>query len=139
MVAFVKFESFVDALAQKKINLATDSLKIALVAVANAPDAAADAVLADIVEISYTNLSARVLTTLAGAEAGGIFTLTVDDLTLTASGGAVATWRYVVIYSDTAANKDLIGYWDAGADVTMADTDSINLVFSDASKVLTIQ
>lgn len=138
MVAFNKFQPFVEALAEKLHNLGSDQMKLALCAAANAP-VAANGVLADLTEIAYTNLSAREVTTTSSAQTGGIYKLTLTDLTLTASGGAVATWRYVVLYNDTALNDELIGFFDNGSDVTLADGESRLINFDDAGGVLTIQ
>jgi hypothetical protein len=55
---------------------------------------------------------------------------------LTASGGAVAPFRYVIIYNDTAANDELICYFDYGSDLTLADGESLTLDFSAANGLL---
>jgi hypothetical protein len=39
-----------------------------------------------------------------------------------AATGTVGPFRYVVVYSNTATNKDLIGYIDLGADQTLDGT-----------------
>ena len=113
-----RFECFLEDLAHKVHNLGSDSLVMALVA--SEPNAATVADLGDLTEVSYTNLSSRAITVSASAQTSGAYKLTLADLTLTAS-GAVATWRYGVIYNDTAANDEVIGYIDAGEDITMAD------------------
>ena len=61
MATFNKFNSFVEAIAEKVHNLGADSLKIALCAAANAP-VATNTQLSNLTEISYTNLSSRALT-----------------------------------------------------------------------------
>lgn len=128
MATFTKFNSFVEALAEKKHNLGSDQLKIALT---NVAPSASNTVLADITQIAYTNLSARDLTTSSSSQTSGTYKLVLNDLTLTAS-GAVATFRYIVIYNDTATNDELIGYADYGAAVTMANGDQFVIDF-DAS------
>lgn len=40
--------------------------------------------------------------------------------TWTASGGAIAQFRYVVIYDATPASKYLIGWWDYGSEVNLS-------------------
>ena len=107
MATYTKFNSFVEALAEKAHNLGSDTLKIALCASASAP-VAANAVLADLTEIAYTNLSARTLTTSSSGQTSGTYKLVLADLTLSASGGAVAAFQYIVIYNDSASNKELI-------------------------------
>ena len=117
MASYTKFDSFVEAVCEKVHNLGSDTLKVALCAAANAP-VAANSVLADLTEIDYTNLSARALTTSSSGQTSGTYKLVLADLTLEASGGAVAAFQYVVIYNDTASNKELIGFYDYGSAVT---------------------
>lgn len=136
MATFNKFNSFVEALAEKVHNLGSDTLTVALVAAAN-PPVATNTQLSNITQISYTNLSSRVLSNVTSSQTGGTYTLDANDLVLTASGGSVATFRYVVIYNDTATNDELIGYADFGSDVTLASGESFTIRFG-ASGILTI-
>jgi hypothetical protein len=137
MATFTKFQPFVEAVAEKKHNLGADTLKVALCATANAP-VAANGVLADLTEIAYTNLSARDLTISSSAQTSGTYKLVLADLTLTASGGAVAAFQYVVIYNDTAANKELIGFYDYGSAVTLQNGDQFVLDFDASTGVIQI-
>lgn len=137
MATYQKVNSFVEALAEKVHNLGADTLKIALCATANAPTATS-AVLANLTEISYTNLSARTLSVASSAQTSGTYKLVINDLTLTASGGAVAPFQYVVIYNDTATNKEIIGYYDYGSAVTLQDGDQFILDFDATTGVIQI-
>ena len=38
-----------------------------------------------------------------------------DNIFFTATGGTMATFRYLVIYDDTSASDNLVGYYDAGS------------------------
>jgi len=134
MATFTKFNSFVEAIAEKKHNLGSDSLVVALT---NSAPSASNAILTDITQISYTNLSSRALTVSTSAQTSGTYKLVVDDLVLTAS-GAVATFRYVVIYNDTATNDELIAYFDYGSSVTLASGDTFTLNFDGSAGLLTI-
>ena len=136
MAAFVKFNSFVEALAEKVHNLGSDSLMIALCAVGNAPTAG-NSQLSNLTQISYTNLSSRAVTTSSSAQTSGTYKLVLNDLVLTAS-GSVATFRYVVLYNDTATNKELIGYWDYGSDVTLSNGETFTIDFDGTNGVLTL-
>ena len=132
MAVFNKFNSFVEDLAEKVHNLGSDSLKIALT---NTAPTAANAQLTDITEISYTNISSRVLTTSSSAQTSGTYALVLADLILTAS-GAVGPFRYVVFYNDTSTNDRLIGWWDYGSSVSLASGETFTLDFG--ANVLTL-
>lgn len=133
MAAFNKFNSFVEALAEKTHNLGADTLTIALT---NTAPTAGNTVLANITEISYTNLSSRVLTSVTSSQTGGTYTLDAADLVLTAS-GTVPTFRYVVLYNDTATSDELIGYYDYGSAVDLLNGETFTITF-DASGILTL-
>lgn len=138
MATFNKFESFTEALAEKKHNLGSDQLVVALCNAANAPSASGDAVLADLTTIAYTNLSSRNITTSSSAQTAGVYKLTLTDLVLTASGGAVAAFRYVVIYNDTAASDELVGWYDYGSDLTLLDGETLTIDFDGSGGALTL-
>ena len=115
-LTFNKFNSFSEALGRKVHNLNTDTLMLALT---NSAPTASNTALANITEISYTNLSTRTITTTSYTQTAGVAKLIIQPITLTAT-GAVATWRYIVLYNNTATNKELIGYYDYGSSQTMA-------------------
>lgn len=137
MATFTKFNSFVEALAEKVHNLQSDTLTVALCATANAP-IASNTVLANLTQIAYTNLSARALTVSSSSQTSGTYKLVIADLVLTASGGAVASFRYVVIYNDTATNDELICFFDYGSSLTLADGDTFTLDFDGTNGLLQI-
>jgi hypothetical protein len=121
MATFTKFNSFVEAIAEKTHNLGSDTLKVALT---NSAPSASNTVLANITEISYTYLSSRTLTVSSSAQTSGTYKLVISDLTLTTTGGATGPFRYIVIYNDTATNDELICYYDYGSSITLNDGDS---------------
>lgn len=133
MATFNKFNSFVEALAEGTHNLGADTLTIALT---NTAPVAGNTVLANITEISYTALSSRVLTSVTSSQTSGTYTLDAADLVLTAS-GTVPTFRYVVLYNDTATSDELIGYYDYGSAVDLLNGETFTITF-DASGILTL-
>lgn len=132
MATFNKFNSFTEALAEKVHNLGSDVLTVALT---NTAPVATNTVLANITQISYTNLSSRVITTTSSAQTSGTYKLVLADLVLTAS-GSVGPFQYVVIYNDTATNDELIGWYDYGSALTLANTDTFTLDFDATNGLL---
>lgn len=133
MATFNKFQPFVEALAEGTHNLGTNQLVVALT---NSAPAATDDQLADITEISYTNCSSRNITTASSAQTSGTYKLTLTDLVLTASGGTVGPFRYVVIYNDTATGDPLIGYYDYGSSITLNDGETLTIDFDGTNGLL---
>jgi hypothetical protein len=133
MATFNKFNSFSEALAEKVHNLGSDQLTVALT---NTVPVATNTILANITEISYTNCSTRNITTVSSSQTSGTYTLALTDLVLTASGGSVGPFRYVVVYNNTATNDELIGWVDYGSSITLADTETLTIDF--AASTLTL-
>ncbi len=138
MATFNKINSFVEDLAEKVHNLGADVLTVFLTTLANAPTASST-VLAGITQISYTNLSSRVITTSSSAQTSGTYKLILTDLVLTAS-GAVATFREVGIYNDTPTSPadPIICWFDYGSDVTLANGETFTLDFDGTNGLLQI-
>ena len=132
MATFTKINSFVEKLAEKSFNLGSDTLTIALT---NTAHTASWSQLSDLTQISYTNISARVLTISSSAQTSGTYKLVLADLTLTAS-GTVPTWRYAYIYDDTATNDELIAYFDNGSAIDMQSGDTFTFDFDATNGVL---
>lgn len=121
MAAFNKYNCFVEHVAEKVHNLATDTLKVALTN--TAPNAATHTVLANITEITAGNgytAGGNQSVQSSSAQTGGLYTLaSADPATWTAAGGTIGPFRYAVLYNATAAGGPLIGYWDYGSAITL--------------------
>jgi len=138
MAAANKFNSFVEALAEKVHNLGSDTLKVMLT---NVAPAATNTVKADITEIApgFGYVAGGTQATIASSsQTGGAYKLVLNDVVFTASGGSMATFRYLVLYNDTATNDELICWWDNGSSVTLADTENYTLDFSAANGAITL-
>lgn len=131
MVAFTKFNQFVVDLGLKVHNLDTDVLKILLT---NTAPVATNTVKANLTEISAGNGY-----TAGGFDAQGVWsgssgtaTLTCTNVVVTASGGSIGPFRYAVLYNDTQTSPadPLIGFWDNGSSITLADTESTTIVLA---------
>jgi hypothetical protein len=134
MATYNKFNQFVEDLANGVHNFTSDAtctLTVALTATANAP-VATNSVLLDLTEIVYTNLSSRVIT-IDGAGTGqtsGTYHLSVNDLTLSAT-GTVAAFQYVVVYNDdpTSPADPLICWFDYGSSLVLQNGESLTIDF----------
>lgn len=141
MATYNKFQAFVEALAEKVHNLQSDTLKVYLT---NAtPDAAADAVFADLAEITPGNgytAGGNTATQTSSAQSGGIYKLVLADPAIwTATGGSIGPFRYAVLYNATTPSGNLIGWWDYGTSITLGAGDTFAVDFDPTSGVLTIQ
>lgn len=134
MAVFNKCFPFLEALAEKVHNLGSDQLTIALT---NAAPSSSAAVLADITQISYTNLSARNVTTVSSSQTAGVYKLVLQDLVLAAT-GTVATFRYVVLYNSSTASGNLLGWYDYGQAVTLQNGETFTVDFDGAAGALTL-
>lgn len=134
MASFTKVNDFLVNMANV-MDLDSDTLAVAL---SNTDptlgtDVTGDGngVLSNITQISYTNLSARTLANVTSTQTSGTYKLSADDLVLTASGGAVEAFRYVIVYNDTPTNPTdpLIGFYDYGTSLTLNDGDTFTVDF----------
>ena len=134
---FNKFDTFAKAMADKVHNLGADTLQVALCATANTP-VRTNSVLANLTEISYTNCSSRVISTTSDAQSTGTYKLLLAQLVLTASGGNIAAFQYVVVYNNTATNKELIGWFDYGASLVVTNGSTFTIGFDQVNGFLQI-
>ena len=130
MATFNPFNQFIADAMNGVHDLSSDQLTVALTATTNAPTAT-NAVLTDITEITYTNLTARNITTSSSTQTGGTYKLILADLTLTATTGNANPFRYVVIYNNTPTNPadPLICWYDYGSALTLSTNESLLIDF----------
>jgi hypothetical protein len=117
MATFNKFNAFVADVGNKVHNLGSDTLKIML---SNVAPVATNAVKADITDIGAGNgysAGGTAVGSTAYAQTSGTGKLTGNAVVFTASGGAIASFRYAVLYNSTAAGGPLIGWWDYGSSI----------------------
>jgi hypothetical protein len=122
MASYVKFQCFVENLAEKVHNLGADALKIYL---SNAtPSASGDTIKTDLAEISTGNgyTGPQTVTVTTSAQSAGTYTLAGNQIVITAS-GAVGPFQYVVLFNDTPTSPldPLIAWWDYGTAISLAN------------------
>jgi hypothetical protein len=140
MATFTKFNSFVEALAEKSHNLGADTFFIQLLntvpVVTNAIETDLPADLSTGSGYTSGGVSAGVAT--SSAQASGIYKLTIADLVITSS-GTIGPFRYVVLLNNTATNKELIGWYDYGSSITLNANETFTVDFDGTAGVLTLQ
>lgn len=127
-IQFVKFYPFIEALCEKEHNLGSDTLKFMLSNVA--PNLSWDEK-ADVTEISAGNgytAGGQSVTVTTASQTNGVYTLITDPISWTASGSAIATFQYAILYNDTSTNDKLIGYiaYPYGISIPAGETFTIN-------------
>jgi hypothetical protein len=140
MATFTKYHSFADELSKGGHNLQTAVFKVALTN--TAPTAATDTVWnttvapAPAAANGYT-AGGNTITTTTAATTAGTFKLVLADSVFTATAGGIGPVRYAVLYNSSASNK-LVGYYDYGSSITLADTETLTVDFDNSLGVLTL-
>lgn len=128
MATFQKFNSFVEALAEKKHDLGADVLKFMLT---NTAPLATNSIKTDITEIAGGNgytAGGHTVAITSSSQTGGTYSLVpTADVVITATGGSVGPFRYVVLYNDTALNDELISFYDYGSSISLNDTETFTI------------
>lgn len=140
MATFNKYYCFVENLAEKVHNLGSDTLKVALTN--TAPTVASDTVWNTTVAPAPAaangySAGGNTITTTSSAQTTGTYKLVLADSVFTASGGSIGPFRYVILYNSTASNA-VIGYYDYGSSITLADTETFTVDFDATNGVLTL-
>ena len=155
MATYAKINDFIQNLGTNSFATfnASATLEIALSNTApgsetSDPRANTNGVLANVTQIAYTNYTDSLTTdrqlesvtwTTAGAAGTPTTTFDAADFTITASGGAIATWQYLYLFDQatTSPVDALISVWDHGSAISLADGETANINFN-ASGILTI-
>ncbi len=137
MATYNKFNTFVaDVLKQIHDLIGTggsDANQCSIYLSNTTPDAANHSVKADLAEITNENgYTSPPTLAQTGAESSGVVTVSADSVTITASGGSVGPFQYVVLFNSGTANATdpLIAWWDYGSQVTLNDGESFTVKFN---------
>ena len=131
MVAFVKYHTFVEEMSKAGHNLTTAVFKVALTNTAPTPltDTVWNTTVypAPAAANGYT-AGGNTITTTSFATTAYIFKLVLADSVFTATAGGIGPFRYVILYNSSATNK-VVGYYDYGSSITLADTETFTVDF----------
>ena len=124
------------------VDIDGDTFRIALSNTAPASEASnplsdGNGVLANVTQISYTNYADtltvdRQLQGITSTSTSGVYMFdSTVNFTITASGGALAGFRYIYVYYDTSTTPvdPLVGVWDYGSTLTLNSGDSAPITF----------
>jgi hypothetical protein len=132
MVAFNKYNAFVDEMSKGGHNLQTAVYKIALSNTGptggnGLTDATWSTGLypAPTAANGYT-AGGNTPTVTSAATASYIFKLVLADSVFTATAGGIGPFRYAYLYNSSASNK-LVGWYDYGSSITLADTETFTV------------
>jgi hypothetical protein len=121
------------AMANKEVDLDTDTIKVALFT-------SSATVGADVVGLSdlganqvangngYTTGGVAVTPSLADQDGSDNVKYDISDPSWTASGGSIGPFRYAVVYDDTHASDQIIYIIDLGTNVTISSGASFSIV-----------
>lgn len=140
MATYNKFQGFVGYLGLAAINCNTDAFEGYLSNAA--PSASADDVKVDLAEISTGNgyTAGGVDSTNTYSETTGTGTCATTDWAVTASGGSVGPFQYVVHFDETVASPvtdPLICWHDYGSALTLASGESFTVDYGASLFTLT--
>lgn len=136
MASYLKYESGIEQIANKVMDVFGNQDTFKAVIHTDAPVPATDTVLADLTQISgvngYTTNGNNI--TFNSTRSGGTITATGVDVVWTAAGGNLGnstTARYVSIHDDSVASpvKPLLCSYDYGSTFIVADTETFTLDF----------
>lgn len=122
MATYNKFLCFAQDVGRKVHNLHTDTLKVALT---NTQPVNTNTVIGDITQISNGNgytTGGTALTNQAYSQTSGTGKLTADDVVFTSVTGNMGPFQWAVLYNDTSSGKELIGWWERPAAITLDGT-----------------
>lgn len=133
MATYNKFQDATEQLASGKHDFSAAGHVFKAYASNAVPSASADAVKADLAEISavngYPSGGSDVQNALS--ETGGTTTVTAVDVVWTASGGSFGPLQYIATYNDTQTSPadPLWNWWDYGSAVTVLTGETFTVDF----------
>lgn len=154
MATYNKFNSFVETIAEKIIDLGADTMMVLLTNTAPvAGDIQVDTTTtpctvkatSNALEVAagngYTKKGNQAAGSTSAQTAGTYKLVLADPATWTASGGTIGPFRYAVLYSDTAlttATRPVVSWWDYGSSITLQIGETFTVDLDGAAGVLTI-
>jgi hypothetical protein len=141
MASFQKFNAFTNNLANGGVKFSTDTLDVMLT---NTAPVATNSVYGDISGTELANgngytTGGTQATLVSSGQTSGTYKLVLNNVVFTAT-GSMGPFRYAVLYSlnTSFVTKPLVGFWDYGSSLTLANTDTFTVSFDATNGVLQI-
>jgi len=128
MPAVTLFESFVEEKHKATHNFSSNTFKVMLT---NTAPVSTNTIKANLTEISAGNgyTAGGATTTVTLSRTADTLKILFSDVSWTASGGSMATFRYFAVYNDTDASDKLVCYGDLGSSYTLASGSTFTIDF----------
>lgn len=138
MATFNKFNFFVEDVMEKLHDFQNDTFKFMLSN--SAPNASTSRTLATSSEITagngYVSGGVTAAVSSSAQTAGTYKSVLADPTAITASGGTIGPFRYVILRNSTADKN--VGYWDYGSSITLADGEAFAIDADQTAGILTL-
>jgi hypothetical protein len=140
VASFNKFNQFAEDVCNGAHDWDADTFKIMLT---NTAPVATNTIKANLTEISAGNgytAGGTAMTISSSSHSSGTQKVVAADVVFTASGGAIAQFRYAVLYNDTTTSPadPLVCWWDYGSAVDLADGESFTVDADPTDGIFTI-
>lgn len=143
MVAFIKYHTFVDEISKAGHNLQTAVYKIALTNTAPTPLTDTTWNTTTYPRPSPANgyptgaTDGNTPTVSSATTTAYVFKLVLADTVFTATTGGIGSFRYAILYNTSASNK-VVGYYDYGSSISLADTETFTVDFDPTNGAIQI-
>ena len=138
MAAFQRFYCFTTDLTNAKHDFSAHTFKVMF---SLAAPVATNTIKGNLTEIAAGNgyTAGGIAVAVTKSNAAGVEKITFSgDPQWTASGGAIAPFRYATIYNDTQTNDPLVGFYDYGSTVNLNVGESFTVDFDQTNGVFTV-
>lgn len=130
MASYSKFYNTVQYFGTAQFNFGSDTLKVLLT---NTAPVATNSQYSDISAAQVANgngytTGGSTATIASWTNSTGTSTLTLNNVTITASGGTIGPFRYAVLYDSTSGK--LLGYFDYGSSITLNSGDTFSVAWN---------
>lgn len=137
MATFNKFQDFSEQLSRGVHDFDAHTFRVALTNTApTATQTSLDTVTNHPAPAAANGYSAGgTATTISISETTGTTTVSGTQVVFTATAGGIGPFRYAILYNDSATSPAdaLIGWWDYASSITLNDTETFTVKFSNTS------